>query len=62
MTAWFLLFFSVLHNSPMLAGPYPDQQHCEQHEIIVETFASKVPAYFAPKCIERPAALAPQWR
>lgn len=59
MTVWFLLFFSI-HNSLLVAGPYPEMARCEQDKIIVETFSRELPADLAPKCVERPAALAPK--
>jgi hypothetical protein len=59
MTAWFLLFVS-LHHGVLLAGPYAEMARCEQDKIIVETFSRVVPADLAPKCVERPASLAPE--
>jgi hypothetical protein len=59
MTAWFLLFFSI-HNSLLVAGPYPEMARCEQDKIIVETFSREVPADLAPKCIERPGGACPE--
>lgn len=62
MAEWFLLVFTI-HGTFLLAGPYAAAAQCQQDKIIVETFSRYAEALeTAPRCIERPAKLTPQWK